>query len=282
MSFGKVEAGSGLNWLTEGIRLVIANPVAFLVMGLILAVDQFRPDPGRARADRLRPGAASAASSTRRASRPRAARPRSRTSSARSRSPERSARCCCLPAGDRRRRGAAGLRLRVRPRCADRRRAVREQRPSGGLAGAIGGGSSDSLPGRDRADVPDLRAAVLRGAARHARRRRTVYGDAESLSACMANIGAFLRLRGRPLRRVHRARDRADAGADPRLDRAGRGCVGRVRDGRVLRLAAGLRERGEPNTAAGSPPPCRARRAANRSRASGRRASTREARMPSS
>lgn len=43
MSFGKVDAGSGVNWLTEGIRLVMANPVAFLVMGLILAVINFIP-----------------------------------------------------------------------------------------------------------------------------------------------------------------------------------------------------------------------------------------------
>lgn len=38
MSFAKVEAGKGVAWLTEGVRLVMANPVAFLVMGLIVAV----------------------------------------------------------------------------------------------------------------------------------------------------------------------------------------------------------------------------------------------------
>jgi hypothetical protein len=43
MSFSKVEAGRGLTWLTEGIRLVIANPMPFLVMGLILAVINFIP-----------------------------------------------------------------------------------------------------------------------------------------------------------------------------------------------------------------------------------------------
>jgi hypothetical protein len=43
MGFSKVEAGSGLSWLTEGIRLVFANPVPFLVMGLILAVVNFIP-----------------------------------------------------------------------------------------------------------------------------------------------------------------------------------------------------------------------------------------------
>jgi uncharacterized membrane protein len=43
MSFGKVQAGNGVNWLTEGFRLVMANPVAFLVMGLIVAVINFIP-----------------------------------------------------------------------------------------------------------------------------------------------------------------------------------------------------------------------------------------------
>jgi hypothetical protein len=43
MSFGKVEAGKGVSWLTEGVRLVMANPVAFLVMGLIVAVINFIP-----------------------------------------------------------------------------------------------------------------------------------------------------------------------------------------------------------------------------------------------
>jgi len=43
MSFAKVEAGKGVNWLTEGVRLVMANPVAFLVMGLIVAVINFIP-----------------------------------------------------------------------------------------------------------------------------------------------------------------------------------------------------------------------------------------------
>jgi len=43
MSFGKVEAGSGLSWLTEAVGLVFKNPVAFLVMGLIMAVISFIP-----------------------------------------------------------------------------------------------------------------------------------------------------------------------------------------------------------------------------------------------
>ena len=43
MSFGKVEAGAGVGWLTEAVRLVLKNPVAFLVMGLILAVINFIP-----------------------------------------------------------------------------------------------------------------------------------------------------------------------------------------------------------------------------------------------
>jgi uncharacterized membrane protein len=43
MSFGKVEAGNGVGWLTEAVRLVLKNPVAFLVMGLILAVINFIP-----------------------------------------------------------------------------------------------------------------------------------------------------------------------------------------------------------------------------------------------
>jgi uncharacterized membrane protein len=43
MSFGKVDAGNGLAWLTEAVRLVFRNPVAFLVMGLILAVINFIP-----------------------------------------------------------------------------------------------------------------------------------------------------------------------------------------------------------------------------------------------
>ena len=43
MSFRKVEPGSGVNWLTEGFRIIMANPAAFLVMGLILAVVNFIP-----------------------------------------------------------------------------------------------------------------------------------------------------------------------------------------------------------------------------------------------
>jgi hypothetical protein len=43
MSFAKVEAGKGVNWLTEAVRLVMANPVAFLVMGLIVAVINLVP-----------------------------------------------------------------------------------------------------------------------------------------------------------------------------------------------------------------------------------------------
>jgi len=43
MSYGKVDAGSGLGWLTEAIGLVFKNPVAFLVMGLIMAVINLVP-----------------------------------------------------------------------------------------------------------------------------------------------------------------------------------------------------------------------------------------------
>lgn len=43
MNFGKVDAGHGLNWLTEAVGLVFKNPVAFLVMGVILAVINFIP-----------------------------------------------------------------------------------------------------------------------------------------------------------------------------------------------------------------------------------------------
>lgn len=43
MSFGKVDAGNGLGWLTDAVRLVFKNPVAFLVMGLIMAVINFVP-----------------------------------------------------------------------------------------------------------------------------------------------------------------------------------------------------------------------------------------------
>lgn len=43
MSFAKVEAGKGVTWLTEAVRLVMANPVAFLVMGLIVAVINLVP-----------------------------------------------------------------------------------------------------------------------------------------------------------------------------------------------------------------------------------------------
>src|SRR5215467_12941006 len=43
MSYGKVDAGSGLGWLTEAIGLVFKNPVVFLVMGLILAAINFVP-----------------------------------------------------------------------------------------------------------------------------------------------------------------------------------------------------------------------------------------------
>ena len=43
MSFGKVDAGNGVGWLTEAVRLILKNPLAFLVMGLILAVINFVP-----------------------------------------------------------------------------------------------------------------------------------------------------------------------------------------------------------------------------------------------
>ena len=39
MSFGKVDAGNGLNWLTEAIGIVFRNPAAFLVMALIVAAE---------------------------------------------------------------------------------------------------------------------------------------------------------------------------------------------------------------------------------------------------
>lgn len=43
MSYGKVDAGKGAAWLTDAIALVLRNPVAFLVMGLILAVINIVP-----------------------------------------------------------------------------------------------------------------------------------------------------------------------------------------------------------------------------------------------
>jgi hypothetical protein len=43
MSFGKVDAGNGLNWLTEAIGLVFRNPGAFLVMALIVGVINLIP-----------------------------------------------------------------------------------------------------------------------------------------------------------------------------------------------------------------------------------------------
>jgi hypothetical protein len=43
MSFGKVDAGSGLNWLTEAIGIVFRNPGAFLVMALIVGVINLVP-----------------------------------------------------------------------------------------------------------------------------------------------------------------------------------------------------------------------------------------------
>jgi len=43
MSFGKVDAGKGIGWLTDAVGLVLKNPAAFLVMGLILAVINFIP-----------------------------------------------------------------------------------------------------------------------------------------------------------------------------------------------------------------------------------------------
>lgn len=38
MSFSKVEAGRGIEWLKQGVALVMKNPAAFLVMALILAI----------------------------------------------------------------------------------------------------------------------------------------------------------------------------------------------------------------------------------------------------
>jgi uncharacterized membrane protein len=43
MSFGKVDAGNGLTWLTEGIGLVFRNPAAFLLMALIVGVINLIP-----------------------------------------------------------------------------------------------------------------------------------------------------------------------------------------------------------------------------------------------
>lgn len=43
MSFGKVDAGNGLNWLTEAIGIVFRNPGAFLVMALIVGVINLIP-----------------------------------------------------------------------------------------------------------------------------------------------------------------------------------------------------------------------------------------------
>src|SRR6478672_3615136 len=43
MSFGKVDAGNGLNWLTEAIGIVFRNPGAFLVMALIVGVINLVP-----------------------------------------------------------------------------------------------------------------------------------------------------------------------------------------------------------------------------------------------
>jgi hypothetical protein len=43
MSFGKVDAGNGLNWLTEAIGIVFRNPAAFLVMALIVGVINLIP-----------------------------------------------------------------------------------------------------------------------------------------------------------------------------------------------------------------------------------------------
>lgn len=43
MSFGKVDAGNGLNWLTEAIGIVFRNPGAFLVMALIVGVINIIP-----------------------------------------------------------------------------------------------------------------------------------------------------------------------------------------------------------------------------------------------
>lgn len=37
MSAQKIEAGSGLNWITGAVQLMLKNPVVFLVMGLIVA-----------------------------------------------------------------------------------------------------------------------------------------------------------------------------------------------------------------------------------------------------
>jgi hypothetical protein len=38
MAYAKVSADNGINWLTSGVSMVMANPAVFLVMGLILAV----------------------------------------------------------------------------------------------------------------------------------------------------------------------------------------------------------------------------------------------------
>ncbi len=43
MSFGKVDAGNGLNWLTEAVGIVFRNPGAFLLMALIVGVINLIP-----------------------------------------------------------------------------------------------------------------------------------------------------------------------------------------------------------------------------------------------
>lgn len=43
MSAQKLEAGSGMNWITGAVQLVLGNPVVFLVMGLIVAAIQIVP-----------------------------------------------------------------------------------------------------------------------------------------------------------------------------------------------------------------------------------------------
>lgn len=43
MSFQKVDAGRGVEWLKQGVNLIIQNPVAFLVMALILGIIMIIP-----------------------------------------------------------------------------------------------------------------------------------------------------------------------------------------------------------------------------------------------
>ncbi len=178
MSFGKVEAGSGVNWLTEGIRIIMANPAAFLVMGLILAVINFIPILGGLVLTICGPALIGGIVY--------AAREQAEGCKAEIAHLFRAFQepgkigpmlLLCLPAIV----GGAVLLicgLRVRHRRADRRRSFGGQQQLDVRAGRRARRRRlRAAADRDRADVPDLRAAVLRGAAGHARWRRTLCGD---------------------------------------------------------------------------------------------------------